>query len=263
MLRVIAALLAVATLIFDPVMPRRSESAGGCTHVVKNSGAGASKFRVCVSAAGNIIEFETPAGDTLINPTFYEGYHLCSDSIIAYDHSVNFVVGFGAPTLTDSLPVTINRTTSDGVFTVTQIFQPDSTEKDLKVTMKVKNNSAVTQTEVGIGRGWDAGTGLTDLESGWVSQASPRSPAYSVTMFYHPGAAAALTLTALSTTPRNISLAEYNTYWQLVRGTGYMCQFNDHLSSLEKADFFAWASYHLGSIAPGATKTVIFNYRRL
>jgi hypothetical protein len=115
--------LVVVGCVLDPVLPRRSEGAGGCTPVVKNTGSGFTKFRVCVSTARNIIEFETPAGISLIHSTFYEGYHLCK-------------------VLVDSSPVTINRTTSNGVFTVTQIFQPDSTERDLKVTMKVKNNRA-------------------------------------------------------------------------------------------------------------------------
>jgi hypothetical protein len=265
-------ILVVVGLALDPVVPRRSEGAGGCTHVVKNTGSGETKFRVCVSAAGNIIEFETPAGDTLIHPTFYEGYHLCSDSTIAWDHSPGYVGGFGAPVLVDSSPVTINRTTSNGVFTVTQSFAADSTEKDLKVTMKVKNNSAVTQTTVWIGRGWDAGIGLE--ESGWANGS------YSVTMLYFdptgwpfpPGhrisGGPALTLTALS--PRTGTLYAYAGImrydsWANMRGFPSMCRgygmSNTDLSSYD--DKFAVVSYHLGSIAPGATKTVIFNYRRL
>jgi hypothetical protein len=254
--RVIAALLAVAVLVLDPVVPQRSEGAGGCTHVVTNTGAGATKFRVCVSTAGNIIEFETPAGDTLINPTFYEGYHLCSASIIAYDHSSNAVAGFGAPVLVDSSPVTINRTTSNGVFTVTQIFQPDSTEKDLKVTMKVKNNSAVTQTNVGIGRGWDAGIGLQEI--GYVHAG------YSVLMYYPSSSVnTGLTLTALSTSPRTTFLSTYAAWRDNVRGTAQMCPtFLSIGQPGEQADLFAFVSYTLGSIAPGATKTVIFSYRK-
>jgi hypothetical protein len=257
MLRVIAVLLAVATLVFDPVMPRRSESAGGCTHVVTNTGAGATKFRVCVSTAGNIIEFETPAGDTLINPTFYEGYHLCSASIVAYDHSSNAVAGFGAPVLVDTSPLTINRTTSNGVFTVTQIFQPDTTEKDLKVTMKVKNNSAVPQTDVGIGRGWDAGIGLEEIGYSHLG--------YSVMMHYPASFVnSGLTLTALSTTSRSTFLSTYAIWRDAVRGTASMCpQGGTAVDTNLKADLFAFVSYDLGNIAPGATKTVIFSYRKM
>jgi hypothetical protein len=257
MRRVIAALLAVAALVLDPVMPPRSESAGGCTHVVTNTGSYGSKFRVCVSAAGNIVEFEAPAGEDLIHPVFYEGYHLCSASIMAYDHSSNAVAGFGAPVLVDSSPLTINRTTSNGVFTVTQIFQPDKTEKDLKVTMKVKNNSAVTQTDVGIGRGWDAGTGLEEI--GFVNLR------YSVTMFYPEGVSGGgLTLTALSTGGVSTFLWTYDWWRDQVRGTATMCSANPSYALVDaQKDLFGFVSYFLGHIAPGATKTVIFSYRKV
>jgi hypothetical protein len=135
--------------------------------------------------------------------------------------------------------------------------------------MKVKNNSAVTQTTVWIGRGWDAGIGLE--ESGWANFS------YSVTMLYFDptfgpvpiiSGGPALTLTALS--PRTGTLyasAGIRPYdeWANRRGFPSMCGWSGmsdtDLSSYD--DKFAAVSYHLGSLAPGATKTVIFSYRRL
>jgi hypothetical protein len=247
--------MVVSTLALDPLVPVRSEGAGGCTHVVKDSGSGATKYRVCVSAAGNLVEFQTPAGEALIHPTFYEGYHLCSDSTIAYDHSINAVSGFAAPVLADASPLTINRTTSNGVFTVTQIFQPNPTERDLKITMKVKNNSGVTQTNVSIGRGWDAGTGTTEKVFGGGYGGS--------VMFVYSLSGYGLMLTLLSVPFHHATYRAY-TLWASHRGTMAMCapSFAGFAAEFWQ-DWFATGTYGLGTIAPGATKTVILSYRKV
>jgi hypothetical protein len=44
-----------------------------------------------------------------------------------------------------ALPLTIKRTTSDGIYTLTQVFNRNTAEPAVKITMTLKNNTAVSR----------------------------------------------------------------------------------------------------------------------
>jgi len=108
----------------------------------------------CTSLNGNISHIQTPAGWEQI---YFgaEGYGICDLSThqAYYDWGQYGDSGnWGAATVTQpkgpsTFPLTITRTTSDGIFTLTQKFN-QSTTPAVKVTMTLKNNAGGLGREV-------------------------------------------------------------------------------------------------------------------
>jgi hypothetical protein len=104
----------------------------------------------CVTQNGNIGTFEFPAGTSQI---FTEGYGICDDTTnptsyfdIGTGDSGNWlpaVVTAGGGN--NKLPLTIVRTTSDGIWTLTQTFTRNTADEYVKVQITLKNNTAVTR----------------------------------------------------------------------------------------------------------------------
>jgi hypothetical protein len=116
------------------------------------TGSGPTYMKFCVTVNGNITQFESPAGNEQINvQSVGEGYGLCtynSESETSYDYydwGESDSGNWGPSTLLSqtATEVKIQRTTSDGNWTLTQTFtQVGGSLPYAKVDMQLKYNSA-------------------------------------------------------------------------------------------------------------------------
>ncbi|HVO60010.1 MAG TPA: hypothetical protein VMT53_03700 [Terriglobales bacterium] len=106
----------------------------------------------CVTVNGNITSFQSPSGfDYLAQGGAAEGYGICDNSTgrAYYDYAFTDTGNWGAPVPIShtTTVVKIARTTSDGLFTLTQtITRVAGPSPYAKVTMALKNNSGITKT---------------------------------------------------------------------------------------------------------------------
>jgi hypothetical protein len=123
-----------------------------CTYTF-TSGSGTTYLKFCVTVNGNLAEFQSPAGvEQLDQGGSYEGYGICdpaNDNTEYWDYGGGGDSGnWGAPTTVShtATEVKIERTTSDGAWTLTQtITSVAGTNPYAKVAMALKNNSAATK----------------------------------------------------------------------------------------------------------------------
>ena len=116
------------------------------------SGNGVTYMTFCTTQNGNVSKFESPSGRSQL---FHggEGYGFCDQTngnVGYYDWGTYGDSGWQNATITqpngpNTFPLTINRTTADGVWTVKQVFGRNTTTPAVKITMTLKNNSAVTR----------------------------------------------------------------------------------------------------------------------
>ncbi len=113
------------------------------------SGSGPHLLEFCVTINGNVPQLTSPAGfEHLRGGTGGEGYGICDiGSDIRYDDFASEDSGNWQPPVVSgsALPLTIKRTTSDGIYTLTQIFDRNTIEPAVKITMTLKNNTAVSR----------------------------------------------------------------------------------------------------------------------
>jgi hypothetical protein len=117
------------------------------------SGSGTTYLQFCVTVDGNIVEFQSPAGVEQLNPQGIgprEGYGICDGftDLAYYDYAYTDSGNWGAPTTVShtATSVKIERTTSDGAWTLTQtISSVGGTNPYAKVVMALKNNSGTTK----------------------------------------------------------------------------------------------------------------------
>jgi hypothetical protein len=231
-------------------------------HTTIGSGAGEQLLKFCLSDRGNLSLFESPAGaDHLGAGAHGEGYAVCS-AAGTHGYDVGYAgMGFGSPTITqpkgpDTLPLTIVRTSLDGAIRVTQTFARDSKEKDVTITMTVKNTSTATLTGVQLTRyfdgdidgsqGDDAYARTVDSSGGWqvplgnglMLMAGTLNIAHGtgVESFWewHPGAGGAAGATAC--------------------GPGH--------APGARGDYVGRLNYSLGNLGPGKSKVLKFIYQR-
>jgi hypothetical protein len=135
------------------------------------SGTGLTFLKYCVTKNGNITQFQSPSGIEYINVgTVGEGYSFCDfDSRVHYfDFAGYGDSGNWQPPTTTSTATTVKvvRTTSDGIFTLTQTITQNKTVGSVKVQMVLKNNTT-TPRHVGLLRYADVdaqGSGLNDFD---------------------------------------------------------------------------------------------------
>jgi hypothetical protein len=131
----------------DAVNPNATQT---CTYTF-TSGSGATYLQFCVTVNGNIVEFNSPQGVEQLNQGgALEGYGICdvSTSIGYYDYAYADSGNWNPPTTVThtATEVKIERTTSDGAWTLTQtIMSVPGTNPYAKITMALKNNSGVTK----------------------------------------------------------------------------------------------------------------------
>src|SRR5215211_618669 len=135
------------------------------------SGTGADFLGVKVSNHGNLLSFESPAGqEAVFTGEGREGYALCSGPSTVNGHDTGGVEeGFGTPKFKQpnpgKFPLTITRKTTDGQLQLKQVWsKPDAIEKDVTLTITVKNISSGSSFVVVLSRSgdFDVGTSSTD-----------------------------------------------------------------------------------------------------
>jgi hypothetical protein len=99
----------------------------------------------CVTENGNIQNFIYPTGYSQI---YTDGYGVCdyTGGISYFDAGVADSGNWNAsvskePGGPNTLPLIVTRTTSDGIWTITQIFSRNTTDAYVKVEMTLKNNT--------------------------------------------------------------------------------------------------------------------------
>ena len=116
------------------------------------SGSAETYMKYCVTTNGNIVSFQSPSGiEHIKSTTSSDGYGLCDGGAAReyYDWAGAGASGnWGKATLVTqtATEVKIARTTSDGVWTLTQtITQTAGASPYAKIEMQFKNNSAVAK----------------------------------------------------------------------------------------------------------------------
>ena len=125
-----------------------------CQSTFMSGTPGPSYMKFCTTQNGNVAQFQSP--DSSFNQLYQggEGYGVCdltnNADVRYYDWGSYGNSGWQDATLTqpkgpNTFPLTITRTTSDGVFTLKQAFSRNTTTPAIKVKMTLTNNSAVTR----------------------------------------------------------------------------------------------------------------------
>jgi hypothetical protein len=126
----------------DEVVPETED----CSYTFA-SGSGATYLKFCVAVNGNIISFNSPQGvEQIAQDGAYEGYGICDvyTGNQYYDYAAYNSGNWNAPTTISrtGTSVKIERTTSDGLWTLTQaITSTPGTNPYATVGMELKNNS--------------------------------------------------------------------------------------------------------------------------
>jgi hypothetical protein len=123
------------------------DETSACAHTFA-SGSGVTYLQFCVTVNGNIVEFQSPAGvEQIRQGTYREGYGICdfNRSTSYFDYSDGGATSnWNVPVLVThtATMVKIERTTSDGVWTLTQtITSVAGTNPYAKIAMALKNNA--------------------------------------------------------------------------------------------------------------------------
>lgn len=113
------------------------------------SGSNNTYLQYCVTVNGNITQLTTPVGvEHIAVGSFSEGYGICSAGVAYYDYADSGDSGnWGAPTLLShtATAVKIARTTSDGIWTLTQTITQVAASSSIKIAMALKNNTAIAR----------------------------------------------------------------------------------------------------------------------
>src|SRR6266700_3493931 len=116
------------------------------------SGANNTYLKYCVTVNGNITQLQTPLGhEHIAVGTFGEGYGVCDTTTgVAYDDYAGFgdSGNWGVPVTTQPNATTVKvvRSTSDGIWTLTQTITQVAATSSVKVAMALKNNTAIART---------------------------------------------------------------------------------------------------------------------
>jgi hypothetical protein len=227
------------------------------------SGSGATFMGICFSNHGNLVRFESPAG--FVHLSVIEGYALCSGDPFqpaqGFD-SGTVEAGFNPATISqpngpNTFPLTITRTTTDGAFRLQQTFARDSVEKDVTITMVLRNISAAPIADVFLTRYFDgdidnfAANDFYDqtLDSVWGKESFGAS-------------GHGLMLTALTFGTSHGTDIESFTDWKRTNGSTCRPPFGSQGGPVGEGDFVGRLTYELGTLNAGQSKTVRVLYRR-
>jgi hypothetical protein len=129
-----------------------SDNTENCTYTF-TSGRGTTFLKFCVTVNGNITQFQSPTGVEQISQggSGLEGYGVCdatNNNTQYYDYADRDSGNWNTPTTVThtASEVKIERTTTDGAWTLTQTITPAAgTNPFAKVVMALKNNSSTTK----------------------------------------------------------------------------------------------------------------------
>jgi hypothetical protein len=131
-----------------PVTDDISPDATTTCKLTFTSGGAPNYLQFCVTVNGNIVEFRSPQPyEHIREGAILEGYGICDfDSLTRYyDWANEASTNWEPPTISgSSLPLTIKRTTSDGIYTLTQVISRNTVDPAVIITMTLKNNTAAS-----------------------------------------------------------------------------------------------------------------------
>jgi len=232
------------------------------------SGSGPDFFGVKVSDHGNLLSFQSPQGQEAV-VAGREGYALCTGTGFAVGgHDTGDTEeNFGAPKFSQpnpgKFPLTITRNTTDGALQLKQVWsKPDATEKDVTVTMTVKNISNAAIFDIVLSRSGDFDVGTSALDQGARTSDS-------VWQWDDPSSATIETsrggtmLTALTLGASHETLVEHSNEW--AAATREVCTPGTGIATPTSAQDLAMrVFYNLpGALNVGQSKTVKFEYGRM
>jgi hypothetical protein len=268
--------LAVAALVLTmsaPVVLQAQEPQGGAAGGLEPldtpcqatfvSGAAEELVRICISKHGNLIKFESPAGfEHVRNGDLQEGYILCRDFTTPVGFDIgNLEDGFNDGTVSQpggpgTLPITVTRTSLDGLFQLTQTFTWDPTFNRVFIQMRVKNVSSAKQFGVTLIRmaDFDIGENVTGtFDNEWAQTLD------SVFAWNDFGS---LTGTAAPQGLRLSAVTRKTFHGPEITAVGDASCAPILVPTPTNDDLAGRMNYSLGTIARNATKTVVFAYRR-
>jgi hypothetical protein len=112
------------------------------------SGGAPNYLKFCVTVNGNIVQLTSPNGfEHVREGTILEGYSICDFGTLTryYDFAASDSGNWQPAILTGvSLPLTIKRTTSDGIYTLTQVISRNTADPAVIISMTLKNNTAAS-----------------------------------------------------------------------------------------------------------------------
>ena len=223
-------------------------------------GSGASRFSFCISTHGNVQNLESPATYTHI--TTAEGYIACGSGFngswdtgsVAASHGWNEPIAVSQPGGAHTFPLTIIRQSTDGRFQLKQTFEWEPEQKELFITMVLKNISVDTITNLMLARYFDgnidnAWDNIYDYDSDSVWGRNPSS-----------GARHGLMLSAFSLAQPHFTDVERESDWFYSKTN---CPSTDPAGPpLSNNDYVGRLTFKLGTLQPGQLKTVKMLYRR-
>jgi hypothetical protein len=224
-------------------------------------GSGASGFAFCVSDHGNVLELDSPVGFNQIS--VLEGYVACGTGVAnAYDAgSDSYASGWNNPTAVTqpggphTLPLSLTRKSTDGKLQLQQSFDWDTTNKEITVTMVLKNVSGAPITNVKLARyflGNVDGSAFGDFfdadsDSVWGKD-------------FNTYAGHAVMLSALSLALTHRSDVETFSAWYSSYKT--CTPVPQPVPTTTAADYVGRLTFNLGTINAGVSKTVKVLYKR-
>jgi hypothetical protein len=227
-------------------------------------GSGLDLFKFCLTDHGNILQLQSPANYRQI--TTQEGYVACGTGAAnAYDAGTAEGGWDVATTITqpggaNTLPVTITRNSTDGKFQLKQTFDWNSAQKEITVTMVLKNLSAASITNVKLARYFDG-----DLSSG-LNSSDPNDDLYNndfdSVLGRDSGAGAGhhgLLLTSLAFAQSHTTAVEAAADFANTRSTCIPVAASVPTAA---GDFTGRVTVNLGTLSAGASKTIKVLYRR-
>ena len=234
------------------------------------SGTGVTFLKVCITERGNISSFESPAGKVHLQGA-REGYVVCSDlfepqGVHGFDAGMA-EEGWAAPSVSQpngsgKLPLIITRNSTDGVVQLKQTFNIIPGEREVSITMAVKNRSAsATLFDVFVDRYFDgdidnqAANAYDDsFQSVWGLATGSGNNTNGLMLTQAPTAVAASTFSVFQPfvdwNPNGASL-------QLAR------QCLGGIQGSPGEDLVGRVSVRIATIAPGQTKSVTYRYHRI
>ena len=222
--------------------------AGGCT--TSGSASLGTYFRTCTSSSGTLTEITGQSGVSNLKS---EGYSLCAGSMQSVDNGSSSP-GFNPPTT--STQTSNVRTTSDGRLKLTQTFTRDAAEKEIIITMTVRNQTTSPVTGVALARFFDGDMGGSRFGDSYVAM---RTSVVAHQGYIYDG----LSLSARTLNfPVQTDIEEYDEHSPFFSG----CFANTPIFPTTPSpfgDWVGWVTYELGTINAGASKIVKFVYRVL
>lgn len=235
------------------------------------SGSGATYLHIEVSDHGNLLAFESPQGQ--VQTGTEEGYAVCSgDSSFThhgYDIGSGIESGFGTPTFAQpngagTFPLTVTRNTTDGKFQLKQVWaKPDATEKDITVTMTLKNRSSSTINTPALSRTGDFQVGAT--ASDWGARTDDSAFQWDDHSNGPDHPANGLQLTALTFATKHLAFIQSASLFNDPNIGATTCSpaTDTGTPTTAAGDWAMKVNYVLGNLSAGASESVKYEYSRM